>query len=543
MTKHKTEITELTAEQLDALTTRLEEAIEFDLALSVDDIRLLIMAVKTLASMQGRLADNGVTIHKLRKLIGMVQSSEKLGHLLGEDKRKGKKRNNTKSTRKNKPTNNKPVAPKKVQHKLDELNKGDRCPECETGTLYKYDPAQLLRITGQTPYTPELHLSERLRCNACGQFFTASLPEQVLADGHANQKYGYSARTLMALNKYFAGAPFYRQESMQDILGLSISASTIFDQCEYLANALQPIFNALTQLAADAQHFHLDDTTHRILNQTSVEKKKRNSEKMQTRTGLYASGIIATYDQHDIILFQTNIGHAGEFLDELLEKRQPDKPPPLLMSDALSSNNPTTALALQAACNSHARRQFVDVIHQFPEEVEWVLERYKLVWEYDDHAAQNAMAPKQRLEHHQANSLPVMLEIRHWGSQQLETQNIEANSSLGKAIAYFDRHFARLTLFCKVEGAKIDNNYMESILKLIVRNRKNAYFYKTLAGAAISDVITSNIATAMQSGVNVFDYFNAVQRHHQAVKNNPMQWLPWHWQDNEQEYNDLTLSS
>jgi len=90
------------------------------------------------------------------------------------------------------------------------LKKGDTCPDCPTGKLYKYEPAQLLRIKGQTPFTPELHLSERLRCNACGQFFTASLSADVVADGDSAQKYGYSARSLMALNKYFAGAPFYR---------------------------------------------------------------------------------------------------------------------------------------------------------------------------------------------------------------------------------------------------------------------------------------------------------------------------------------------
>ena len=532
MKKTQPKIIEITIEQLDALTARLEEAIEFDLALSVDDIRLLLTAVRTLASVQGRLADNDVTINKLRKLIGMVQASEKLGHLLGEDKRKGKTSKKPQNKRHNKSTQKKTIAPKKVQYTLDELNKGDRCPECETGTLYKYEPAQLLRITGHTPYTPELHLSERLRCNACGLFFTAKLPDEVLADGTSNQKYGYSARSLMALNKYFAGSPFYRQESMQELLGLSISASTVFDQCEYLANALQPIFNALSQLAANAQHFYLDDTTHRILDQTSVEKKKRNSDKMQTRTGLYTSGIIATNEQHDIILFQTNIGHAGEFIDELLEKRQPDKPPPILMSDCLSSNNPTTALALQAGCNSHARRKFVDVIDQYPQEVEWVLERYQSIWAFDELAKKSAMPPKQRLEYHQKNSLPVMLEIRDWATQQIDTQSTEANSSLGKAIAYFIRHFDRLTLFCKVEGAKLDNNYMETMLKLVVRNRKNAYFYKTLTGAAISDVITSSIATAMQAGVNVFDYFNDIQRHHQAVKDNPMLWLPWHWQNN-----------
>ena len=524
--------TEISAEELDGLTARLEEAVAYDLTLTQEDIVLLLKAVKTLVAMQSRLSDKDVTVHKLRKLVGMVQSSEKLSHLLGEDNRgKKKKRKPKRNPPSDKKGGNKKALPARKQfHAHQSLQKGQRCPECESGTLYKYEPAQLLRITGHTPYTPELHVSERLRCNACGQFFTAELSSEVLADGSPNQKYGYSARSLMALNKYFAGAPFYRQESLQELLGQPISASTVFDQCELLANDLLPIFNTLSLLAADAQHFHLDDTTHRILDQTSVEKKKRNSDKMQTRTGLYASGIIASVEQHDIILFQTNIGYAGEFLDQLLEKRQPDRPPPIVMCDALSSNTPTATDVLLAGCNSHARRQFVDVINPFPDQVEWVLERYARIWDHDEMALAQAMTPQQRLVYHQEHSLPIMEEIRQWVTGNLNSGEVEANSSLGKAMAYFDRHFDRLTLFCQVEGAKIDNNYMESMLKLIVRNRKNAYFYKTLTGAAISDVITSCIATTMKTGINVFEYFNALQRNAQSVKGAPMAWLPWNWQ-------------
>ena len=68
---------------------------------------------------------------------------------------------------------------------MTEHKKGDTC---HAGTLYKYEPASLLRITGKTPYETEHHLSARLRCNTCGQFFTASLPNEVLADGSPNQK-------------------------------------------------------------------------------------------------------------------------------------------------------------------------------------------------------------------------------------------------------------------------------------------------------------------------------------------------------------------
>ena len=525
----KPSVTALDVKELDALIIRLEEAIEHGLALSTDDTRLVLNAIVTLASMQERLSSKDVTVYKLRKLLGMIQSSETLNNLLGDDKGSGKKR----IKRKKIPKKKKKIEPKKIHHALTSIIRGDQCPECLVGTVYKYSPAEFLRITGHTPYTPELHIMERLRCNACGAFFTAPLPEDVVDDGERSQKYGYSARSLMALNKYFAGSPFYRQESLQDILGFSITASTIYDQCEYLGNDLFPIYKALISISANGEHFHLDDTTHRVLTQQPIEKKMRNSDKMQKRTGLYASGIIVTCEDRDIVLFQTNIGHAGEFIDELFEQRTPGLPPPILMSDALSSNNPTVLPVLHGGCNAHGRRQFVDVIEQFPTEVEWVLERYKIIWKNEDEIIGKALNPAQRLAYHQKNSLPVMEEIRDWGKKHFTDETVEENSVLGKAIAYFIRHFKRLTLFCQVEGAKIDNNAMEAMLKLIVRNRKNAMFYKTPTGAAISDVITSCIATTMRNDVNAFDYFNAIQRNKQLVKENPHAWLPWNYKKND----------
>ena len=41
---------------------------------------------------------------------------------------------------------------------------------------------------------------ERLRCNACSQYFTADLPSEVLDDGEPNQKYYHSAHSPMALD-------------------------------------------------------------------------------------------------------------------------------------------------------------------------------------------------------------------------------------------------------------------------------------------------------------------------------------------------------
>jgi transposase len=88
-----------------------------------------------------------------------------------------------------------------------------------------------------------------------------------------------------------------------------------------------------------------------------------------------------------------------------------------------------------------------------------------------------------------------------------------------------------VTLFCRYAGAQLDNNDMEAILKLVIRGRKNAMFYKTLAGAAIADTIMSLIATSQRAGINTFDYLVVLQQQAQAVKRQPEQWLPWNYQD------------
>ncbi len=519
--------TDIDGQALEALILRVSEAKENNLALSPEDCQLLLDALVTLASMQDRLANHDVTVHKLRKLLGIEKSSEKLGSVLKKAKKSSNKKN---KNRKNDDEGFTPVKPTVIVHPLIDMNKGDTCAECLTGKVYKTEPGSLLRITGQSPFKPEQHVMERLRCNTCGAYFTAPLPEDVLTDGLSAQKYGYSARSLMAIYKYFAGLPFYRQSSIQKLLGVKITASTVFDQVELVCNDIYPVYQLLFNLASDAKHYYLDDTTHRILDAKPIEKKARNSDKMRLRTGVYTSGVIATtQDNRDIVLFETNIGHAGEFIDSILHKRSQSCAKPLIMSDALASNRPTGRDVTMSLCNSHARRQFVDVINHFPEEVEHVLNRYGEIWVNDEHTKAENLSLSARLAYHQQHSMPIMEAIKLWGETHFANETVEENSGLGKAIRYFIKHYDELSYFCRFEGVKIDNNRIEAMLKIVVRDRKNAMFHKTLLGATIGDVITSVIATGSEAGINVFDYFTTLQREKEQVKAHPENYLPWNY--------------
>ena len=110
---------------------------------------------------------------------------------------------------------------------------------------------------------------------------------------------------------------------------------------------------------------------------------------------------------------------------------------------------------------------------------------------------------------------------------QQQAPEFEEHGGLGKAIAYFLKHYDGLTLFCKVIGVPLDNNIQEEALKMPIKSRKNSYFYKTQTGADVANILMSLITTAYRNASNPFDYLVLLQRHRDEVKAQPHKWLPW----------------
>mgnify|MGYP002865185091 CR=1 FL=1 len=525
----KVSFTDMTEKELNAFIARVEDAMEYNLTLEKKDLSLLFEAFKACLYLQERASHNDLTIKKLKKLLGMVSSSEKLkdamaGTVHSDDPKPDKKKESKKARKKPEP-----VKAEVVHHKLEEFSKGDCCPECSSGKLYKFEPASLVRVTSESPFKTKNHISERLRCNLCENFFAAKLPKEVLEDGGSNQKYGYTARSLMSIYKYFSGMPFFRQETLQSIFHCHISASSIFDQSEQVANMIKPVFDHLKILASSAKHFHLDDTTNKILEAKPVLKKRRGSNKEVLRTGVYSSGLIATLEDKDIVLFQTNIAHAGEFIDEILDRRKEDLPKPKLMSDAASQNKPSRREVIWCLCNAHARRQFFDLIDDHPDSCRRIVSYFDRIFENERIAKNKKLKDEERLAFHKEHSFALYQKIISYAEEHLKEKKVEPISNLGKAIKYLLKHKSGLMQFCFTPGAKLDNNKMEAMLKLIVLGRKNHYFFKSSVGAAVSDTILSVIATAKSAKINVFEYLTHLQRYSEDVRNNPDLWVPWNY--------------
>jgi transposase len=520
------EITDIDFHELAKLIERVEQAIEHDLALSVSDMKLLLCAITTLCTLQTKMEQDDITLHKLRKLLGMIKQSEQRQ---SSDNKRKKTSTNKKNLAKKKA---KKLAKTKTDHHVFPTDqRGSVCQECQRGKLYPYTAKRLLRITGHAPFEATQHIVEQWRCNACQALYTASLPDSVLEDGDADQQYGYSARALMAINKFYTGTPYYHQENLTDLFGFYISASTIFDQCETVANDSMPVFYELKRQAARAELFLLDDTYNRILEQQPELRDRPNGKGQQLRSGVYSSGLIALLpDGREIVLFETSLGHAGEHLDSILQHRPSNLLAPKIMSDALSSNKVTKTVVIVCYCNAHARRQFYDLEKLYPEELGWVLDTYGKIWGNEAIIQDQKMSDEKRLAYHQEHSLPAMTSIHAWVIKKLASEDFEEYSALGKAIKYFHKYYDGLIMFCVMLGAPIDNNRMEEKLKIVIRGRKTSHFYKTANGAGVANVIISLIATAAQADVNSYEYLIALQKNRKRVKENPKNWLPWNYE-------------
>jgi transposase len=326
---------------------------------------------------------------------------------------------------------------------------GDACPECARGRVYaQRQPKTLVRVKGQAPLEATVYEMERLRCNACGQVFTAEPPEDI-----GEEKYDATAIAMIALLKYGAGVPFTRLERIETQLGIPLPAATQWELIAQGAAAKKPAFDHLIWQAAQGKVLHNDDTGMRIL-----QLAREPSDK---RTGIFTSGIISLWKNHKIALFFTGRQHAGENLADVLKHRAAEIRSPIQMCDALSRNTPKLTSGVQtllANCIAHGRRQFVDVAANFPQECGYVLESLGMVYGIDAIAREHELDADERLQFHQQYSGPLMDQLHGWLEAQLSEAKTEPNSGLGKAISYLLNHWEALTLFLRESGAPLDNN-------------------------------------------------------------------------------------
>jgi transposase len=256
------------AERLDVTSDELAALVEgARTALGEPGYRKLQAAIRTLGYVTELLETRQATLDKLRRLL-CHSSTERTKTVLkqagietGEKKRKAP--GAPKSTAPGHGSNGAAAyrGARKVEVPHASLKTGDQCPDCQRGKVYlQRDPGVLVRIQGQAPIAATVYELEKLRCNLCGDVFTAAAPEEA-----GEEKYDETAASMIAMLRYGSGFPWKRLEGLQKNLGIPLPVAT---QCEIvteIAAQIQPAGDELIRQAAQGGVMHNDDTFMRVL--------------------------------------------------------------------------------------------------------------------------------------------------------------------------------------------------------------------------------------------------------------------------------------
>lgn len=519
------------------------------------DYQLLCSETDVLEMVMRELRKRGATIARLRSMLGQ-RSSEKMADVVGNaateqaasstpqsDSAPGESNDSSTGAAPQSTSGNTPQRKRKGHGRIPascyecEVNAvahptlcaGQQCPDCAHGTLYDtHDPAPVVIIVGQPLLAAERFEAQCLRCNSCGKQHTAPLPERA-----RGPKYTESAAATIAWAHYMLGLPFHRLETAQGFVGVPLPAATQWQIVRDHLPHVMPVYQVLVSLAADAPVVHNDDTHVTILE--LVGKSRRELEaagelERPDRTGLFTTALVAKTSAGPIVLFASGRAHAGENLADLLDRRDPQLPPPILMCDGLDRNLPEDHTVVHANCLSHGRRQFVDELDNHPAVCTHLLEQLGKVFHNEHLCKMQGLTGDARLDYHQRESGAVMEGLKVWIDELVESKTVEPNSELGGALSYMTGRWDKLTLFLRVSDAPLDNNITERSLKAAIRLRRASLFYATTNGALVGDVFQALIYTTLLHGANPLCYLTALFVNYKQVEAAPHDWLPWNYE-------------
>jgi len=466
-----------------------------------------------------------LTIAKLRKLF-QIQGTEKVNRNPRRDStNSGSDKKKAKGHGRNSADSYKGAEVVNVLH--PELKPGDDCPDeyCD-GKLYEMsDPGIFIQVIGSPLATATKYNLQKLRCTVCETIYQAPLPK-----GVSNKKYDENFIAMLMINKYFMSIPFYRQDRLQNHLGIPLPSSTQWDVMYKHETMLKKLHTALWADAANGIGISYDDTSVKILSEIKAKKKAIKGEKK--KHNCFTTGIVGAHSDHRTYVFMSDNRTAGQCVVEMIKNfRDKNADLPILMCDALTANIPQEIaedLYILCYCLTHARRQFYELPNGYDDLADEVIRLIGKI--YDNERWAQKLSAEERLKYHQKNSKPYMEELKKFlGAQQGE---FEPNSIAGKAIEYILKRWTELSQFLRHAHAPIDNNITERALKLVIQTRKSSMFYKTLEGAAFASYMQSALYSAAQNDINPCSYMVALLENEAAVIEKPKDWLPWVYQEN-----------
>ena len=291
----------------------------------------------------------------------------------------------------------------------------------------------LVRVRGMAPLAATRYELERLRCNLCGEVFTAPAPEGVGAE-----KYDATAAAMVALLKYGCGLPFNRIEKLQRNLGIPLPAATQWELVARTRRRWSPRrIDELIRQAAQGEVLHNDDTTMKMLDLGTSRQAVRTAIRAETirsapactppGSSRHARGTRSRCSSPAPARRREPGGGARAACGRTAAAHPDVRCALAQHCRANSTPSSPTASRTRAGSSSMSRRTS-------PSSAATCSRPCARSTATTPWPASRQLSPEERLAFHQEHSGPLMRGLQWWLYEQLEQRKVEPNSTLGGAV-------------------------------------------------------------------------------------------------------------
>lgn len=384
-----------------------------------------------------------------------------------------------------------------IEHKLPE----DECicPECnnvlhvmgkEIREELKIIPAKAVIVR---------HVGHTYACRNCENnsdytpIVKASMPEPVIKGGFASPE----AIAHIAVQKFMMASPLYRQEQEWKQSGILLSRQTMSN---WLLKAgekwLTPVYEELKAKLLKHEVLHADETKVQVLKEPG-KKAQQGSFMWLYRTSGEAKNQIVIYE------YQPNRKH--EHPKKFLKNFKG-----YLHTDGYDAYHKLPEGIIVIGCLAHFRRKFVDALKVIPKDkwkdsypakgIAYCDRLFKLEKIFANLSDSERKMERERL------SRPLYDEFFNW----IKTLGALPKSLIGTAVNYGISQHKYLERYLMDGRLEISNNRAERSIKPFVIGRKNWLFANTPSGAKASAIYYSIVITAIENGLNPYEYLSWV---------------------------------
>lgn len=389
----------------------------------------------------------------------------------------------------------------RVVHDIPEEDK--RCGCGATKRVIGEETSEKLDIT---PARFKVIQDVRLKyaCRACEGVEDEGPTVQIAPVPPAIIPKGLATAGLLAFvltGKFVDAMPFYRQQTQFARLGIELSRQTLCGWAIQVAQACAPLLALLRSELLRGPLIQVDETTVQVLDEPG------RSPQTKSYMWLFRGGTpgrpLLEYGYHPT--------RSGEVAAKYLEGYRGR-----VQTDGFSGYNFLDHWpgVVHAGCWAHVRREFMDVKQvasgkgkpavQKAGSADVALRYIGQIYGVEHAAKARGLMGEGLVAERRGKALPILKEFKAWLDKK--EREVPPKSLLGKAIAYAEGQWRRLTVYVDHAELTPDNNLAENAIRPFVMGRKAWLFSATPRGASASAALYSLIETAKANGLEPYRY-------------------------------------